>query len=98
MRPSIVLLFTGALTSAVPGRPAAGTRTMFRDPERKIEVKYDFVGDEVRFSTRLPAGWSFSIHIDGDQNGIWGYGPSPDIPSADASADHAFGRDQNGTF
>jgi hypothetical protein len=97
MKFSMLLVLAAALTSSASTQPP-GDRTIYRDAERKIEVKYDFSGDEVLFSAHLPAGWSFTVDIDGDQNGIWGYGPSPDIPSAESSTDHAFGQDKNGTF
>ncbi|HEX4736540.1 MAG TPA: hypothetical protein VH331_03155 [Allosphingosinicella sp.] len=98
IQPSAALILATALTASASAQSPTGGRSLFVDPERKVEVTYTFIGDEVLFSAHLPAEWSFKVNVDGDQNGVWGYGPSLDMPSADSSADHSFGRDKNGTF
>jgi hypothetical protein len=38
-------------------------------------IRYDLAVGSVVFGAQLPTGWTFSIAVDGDQNGIWGHGP-----------------------
>lgn len=98
MKSSAILILAAAIISSTSARAAASDPTIYRDAERKIEVTYDFDGDQVLFSAHLPATWTFTVRVDGDQNGIWGEGPSADIPPGRPTADHSFGQDQNGTF
>lgn len=51
----------------------------------------------IQFSSNLPAGWSFTVAVDGDQNGAWGIGS--DQPSLYKSPDFKIGQDtHNGIF
>ncbi|MDB5699660.1 MAG: hypothetical protein JWN69_2464 [Alphaproteobacteria bacterium] len=98
MKSNLIVICAAAFASSATAHAAAvGARTIFHDAERNIEVTYDFAAKEVQFSARLPAGWSFLVNIDGDQNGSWGDGAGKPS-SVHPTPDRAFGRDQNGTF
>lgn len=73
--------------------------TLFEDRQREVEVRYAFTPGNVEFSANLPAGWTFSVQIDGDQNGAWGNGPEGTRLSGDTSGDWAFAQDsRNGVL
>jgi hypothetical protein len=38
-------------------------------------IRYDLAPGAVVFGAQLPAGWTVSVAVDGDQDGIWGHGP-----------------------
>jgi hypothetical protein len=87
------------LAASAPSVPIAGPGVIFRDEAREIEVRYAFTPTGVEFSSSMPAGWSFTIAIDGDQNGLWGNGPGFEAASRGPTADHKFGQDaRNGVF
>src|SRR6185312_17397940 len=54
-----------------------------------VDVRYAFVDGAVIVSAYLPSDWRIEIHVDGDQNGIWGGGPlsaqTVNTPTSDLS-------------
>ena len=97
--------FVAALLAAVPvpasafqGAPPSGG-ILFEDRQREVEIRYDLTPGAVMFSANLPAGWTFRIDIEGDQNGIWGNGPDAGPLTRFTSGDRSFGQDsRNGVF
>jgi hypothetical protein len=90
----------GLMGGAGVGEAAADPgQAIYKDAGRNIEIRYVAGGSEAAFSAWLPAGWTFGINIDGDQDGRWGEGPErPDI-AIHATGDRAFGQDaRNGIF
>lgn len=88
--------FLAALPTPASAQPGG---TLFADRQRDVEVRYAFTPGNVEFSAYLPAGWDFSVQIDGDQNGIWGNGPEGASPRSATSGDRVFGQDsRNGVF
>lgn len=81
--------------AAAPG-PPAGPAALFNDPQRGVEVRYSLTAASVAFSAYLPAGWSFSVAIDGDRNGAWGNGAGPAAAVAPTSPDRKFGQEALG--
>ncbi|AQR73721.1 hypothetical protein [Sphingomonas sp. LM7] len=69
-------------------------QTIVRDGS--IEIRYRFGKDSIQFSSELPAGWSFSVAVDGDQNGVWGYGPRQSSDELQ-SPDFKIGQDTRGS-
>jgi hypothetical protein len=67
---------------------------LFQDAGRDVAVRYDFTSGRVDFSADLPAGWTFSVRIDGDQNGKWGNGAGAGALAT--SPDRTFGQDSRG--
>lgn len=85
---------TQAAAQAIDAAPA-----IYEDGQREIAVRFAFVSGAVEFSAYLPAGWSFSVQVDGDQNDAWGNGPEGTRLSGDTSGDRAFGQDsRNGVL
>jgi hypothetical protein len=68
-------------------------QTLYWDPSRDIQVRYEFTPAGVEFSADLPAGWSFTVSIDGDRNGAWGNGPGFEAAARGPTADRKFGQD-----
>ncbi len=87
------------VTSAAPPVVSLGSIVVYADSGRKVKVEFTQTPlGTVLLSSRLPAGWTFAVAIDGDRNGIWGQGAKVD-PSLEASPDRAFGQDsRNGAF
>jgi hypothetical protein len=86
-----------AQASSFQAAPSGGK--LFEDRQREIEVRYALTPGNVEFSAHLPAGWTFTVEIDGDQNGTWGNGPDTGALTSHASGDRAFGQDsRNGVF
>jgi hypothetical protein len=82
-----------------PGAASANDRTIFSDPARSVSVLYDFTPLGVEFSARLRVGWSFSVSVDGNQDGKWGHGPFSSTPDLTPTPDRRFGQDsRNGVF
>ncbi len=71
---------------------------LFHDPVRDVDIRYDMTGPDVVFSAELPVGWSFTVELDGDRNGAWGNGAGMAMAERGSSADHGYGRDQDGSF
>jgi hypothetical protein len=71
---------------------------LFHDPIRDVDIRYDMVGADVVFSAELPVGWSFGVAIDGDRNNSWGNGAGMEVANRGVTADHKYGRDQDGSF
>jgi hypothetical protein len=74
--------------------PAGGT--IFRDTARGIEVHYDFTPAGIEFSARLPDEWSFTVNIDGNQDGKWGNGPESDSIVSRQTEDRAYSKESRG--
>jgi hypothetical protein len=71
-----------------PGTP------VYVDEASDVRVSYvELPTGKVYFSSQLPAGWTFRIEVDGDQNGVWGLGAGKkrDL-SVVTSPDYSFGR------
>jgi hypothetical protein len=87
-----------ALSAQASAQAPQSGGTLFEDRQREIEVRHAFTPGNVEFSANLPAGWTFSISIDGDQNGRWGNGPEG-IATGETSGDRSFGQDSgHGAF
>lgn len=50
---------------------------------------------ETQLSSHLPAGWSFKVQVDGNQDGVWGVGSGPPRSMA-PTPDRTFGQDARG--
>jgi len=83
------------VVSASGSAPAEGT--LIVDKARDVEVRYRFEVGAVQFSAELPAGWSFTIVVDGNQDGKWGVGPGNSDPPPATSPDHDYGQDSRGS-
>lgn len=95
----MVSLFALALAAALNAQAApADSNVVLADAERDVSIRYDFTPSAVRFSSRLPAGWSFSVAVDGDQDGRWGDGPDVGRTYSHPTHDFAFGRESGGGF
>ena len=100
---SKLILFAAPLLAAVsvqaPAQAAQSAGSLFADRQREAEIRYAFTPGHVEFSANLPAGWTFSVSIDGDRNGRWGNGPQGGGGTGDTSEDRKFGQDsRNGVF
>jgi len=92
-------MFLAAAAAVVPPGQSS-SQVLFHDPERDIAVRYAFTPEDVELSSYLPAGWTFSVAVDGDRNGRWGHGAETG-PAAnlEPTADRRFGQDaRNGIF
>lgn len=88
-----------AVSAQTSAQPIQSGGTVFHDRERETEVRYAFTPGHVEFSANLPAGWTFSVAIDGDRNGAWGNGPQTGRSTGATSGDRSFGQDsRNGVF
>lgn len=77
-------------------RSAEPQRVIFRD--QGVEIAYRTTPTDVEFSSHLPAGWSFSVNVDGDADGRWGTEVGR-AGKSDQSNDRSFGQDsRNGIF
>lgn len=98
----MILVVLAALLSSSVAQQSRGSagQTIFEDKMRNVSVEYAPTRDgHVEFSSYLPAGWSFKIDIDGDQNGAWGVGSGAPSEPMKPTPDHAFGQDErNGIF
>lgn len=66
---------------------------IYSDPSLGISVRLAQTQDRrVVINSRLPAGWSFSVDIDGDQDGMWGTGSGFPDEATKTSADRSFGQ------
>ena len=93
---NIAALFLLAAT-VQPAQSAS--QTLFHDPAREVEINYRFTPDGVEFFADLPAGWSFTLVVDSDRNGVWGNGAGLAAATGRPSADRKFGQDgRNGVF
>jgi hypothetical protein len=95
----LVPALLAVLSAQALAQPAQSGGTVFEDRQREIEVRYAFTPGYVEFSAYLIAGWTFTVEIDGDQNGRWGNGPEALRPTSETSGDRTFGQDsKNGVF
>ncbi len=76
---------------------AIGTQqAVYEDRAQEVTVNFTQMSTaDVQFSAHLPAGWSFMVRIDGDQDGRWGVGIGPP-KSSKPTADRNFGQDARG--
>lgn len=62
---------------------------VYEDRAQAVVVNFTQVSaSEVQFTSQMPAGWSFNVQLDGNQDGRWGDGngePKSDAPTADRS-------------
>lgn len=73
---------------------------IYLDPSHNVSVEFFELPNGVSiFTSRLPAGWTFSVSIDGNQDGVWGSGTGMPSNSVTTSTDRKFGQDsRNGVF
>lgn len=76
---------------------AIGTQqAIYEDRAQEVTVNFtQMSAADVQFSAHLPAGWSFKVQLDGDQDGRWGVGSGPPT-SFKPTADRNFGQDARG--
>jgi hypothetical protein len=94
-------LLIAALAAALrSGQQAPATdHLLFEDAGRDVRIRYDFTPAGVEFSAHLPAGWTFSVAIDGDQDGRCGEGQQGDRFRVHSTVDRKFAQDsRNGVF
>lgn len=99
---TILALLAAQQGAVIPPPPVVviNRDEVYSDTKRNVAVRFAEVPmDMVLFSSELPAGWSFEISIDGNQDGKWGMGPgNPDV-SVTTSPDRKYGQDsRNGVF
>ena len=95
LAPAVLAALSAPATSQTP--PAGDV--IFEDRQSEVTVRYAFAPGTVLFSADLPAGWTFSVSIDGDRNGRWGNGPESGQLTSDRSGDRTFGQDsRNGVL
>ncbi|MDB5693114.1 MAG: hypothetical protein JWO81_2177 [Alphaproteobacteria bacterium] len=88
-----------AVPENLPQAASPFDHVIVADASREVAIRYDFTPTGVEFSGHLPAGWSFSVEIDGDQDGRWGMGPETGAPHVQITPDRSFGQDsRNGVF
>jgi hypothetical protein len=81
--------------AGAPAAPSAGT--LLDDSARGVRIGYRRSGERMEFSGDMPAGWTFSVRIDGDRDGRWGYGPEREgIARETSSPDRSYGQDSRG--
>lgn len=73
---------------------AIGTQqAIYEDRAQEVTVNFTQISaEDVQFSAHLPAGWSFMVRIDGNQDSRWGVGIGPPT-SSKPTADRNFGQD-----
>ena len=89
----------GSISSPSPVVTIEGEE-VYSDTQQGISIRFaETPLGTVNFSSRLPAGWSYEIGVDGDQDGKWGMGPgNPDV-SVNTSQDRKYGQaSKNGAF
>lgn len=67
------------------------------DPRNDISVNYVESVSLGVFTARLQEGWSFSVHVDGNQDGEWGYGADNPRSNLRPTDDYSFGQTREGT-
>ena len=85
--------------SSTPFSPKTeqGDITIVRDGQ--VSVRYRFNGPLLQFYSELPAGWSFKVVVDSDQNGVWGSGFDLPTQTLRQSPDFLIGQhSKNGIF
>jgi hypothetical protein len=82
------------LQAAVKAQTASPPKqTIFEDQGRQVSVHFSGAASAmVEFSSEIPAGWSFTVNVDGDQDGRWGSGHGIPPASVMSSPDYAFGQ------
>jgi hypothetical protein len=71
-------------------------QTVYEDRSNDVIVQFVQSADGgAQFSSYLPAGWSFKIQVDGNQDGRWGAGSGPPRSIA-PTADRSYGQDSRG--
>ncbi len=102
MWPLIALLAVQAPNAPAPGLPVVSIQgqPVYADQSHNISVEYFELPQGVSvFTSRLPAGWSFGVTVDGNQDGVWGSGSGMPPNSMMTSPDRKFGQDsRNGVF
>jgi hypothetical protein len=94
------LLLAGLAASSLGVQDAPSSdHVIFHDAEHDVSILYDFTPAGVEFSAHLPAGWSFRVAVDGDQDGRWGDGRDNGRTGTHPTPDRAFAQDsRNGVF
>ncbi|MCY7281670.1 MAG: hypothetical protein LH610_12405 [Sphingomonas bacterium] len=71
-------------------------QVIYEDRAQDVTVNFTQTSPaDVQFSAHLPAGWSYRVQLDGDQDGRWGVG-SGSPTSMKPTADRRFGQDARG--
>jgi len=99
---TLVAMLLAQQSAATPPPPIVSIKgtEIYSDTERNVSVRFaETPFDTVLIGSRLPAGWTFGVDVDGDHNGVWGIGPEGLKAAPETSPDHSFGQDQrNGVF
>lgn len=99
---TLLALLVAQHAAASPPPPAVAIQgtEIYSDKQREISVTLaETPLNTVVITSRLPAGWTFGIDVDGDQNEVWGAGPEKPGISRDRTTDRSFGQDsRNGVF
>ncbi|HYJ82490.1 MAG TPA: hypothetical protein VEW26_06570 [Allosphingosinicella sp.] len=90
------MMLLGLLAAAASPPVGDAGGIMFQDAGRDVSVRYEITGGRVDFSADLPAGWTFSVLVDGDQNGKWGNGAGISAADVPTSEDRTFAQDSRG--
>lgn len=81
-----------AATARAPVASIAGQR-VYADPQHNIVVEFVQSPEGITvFTGRMPAGWTFDISVDGNQDGAWGVGKGIPSRSITISPDRKFGQ------
>jgi hypothetical protein len=85
-----------------PPLPVVSTKgqQIYFDPSHNISVEFFELPNGISiFTSRMPAGWTFGVSIDGNQDGVWGSGTGTPSESVATPTDRKFGQDsRNGVF
>jgi hypothetical protein len=75
---------------------ASSGQAIYEDRAQDVIVRFAQSPEgEAQFSAYLPAGWTFKVQVDGNQDGNWGVGSGPPRSMA-ATADRTYGQDNRG--
>jgi hypothetical protein len=81
--------------AGAPAAPSAGI--LLDDAARGVTISYRRAGERIELSGDMPAGWTFSVGVDGDRDGRWGYGAErEDLHRKTSSPDWSYGQDSRG--
>jgi hypothetical protein len=97
---ALLAVQSAPIETSLPATMPADGQLVYADIAHDVAVRFYEWPDGVSvFSSVLPAGWTFQINVDGNQDGVWGSAVGMPIPSLRTSADHTFGQDsRNGVF
>lgn len=100
----LVMIAAGQVAPSASGplsiQSTLNRETIYLDESRGIRVQFgETPSGTVAFTAHLPAGWTFGIDVDGNQDSIWGLGIGMPDAKMETSEDRSFGQDaKNGVF